>query len=135
VQPVKPPYKVVYYRTALNSQPVKEYIDSLASRQPEWQKVTNLIGRLREFGSTLVEPHSKQVRGKLYELRDLTYNHRILYQASGPKLFVLLHIIKKKQGRIPDNDISTAEARWKDLESRFQANPIVPPRPYGADAP
>jgi hypothetical protein len=61
-QQVKPPYKVVYYRTALNSQPVKEYIDSLASRQPEWQKVTNLIGRLREFGSTLVEPHSKQVR-------------------------------------------------------------------------
>ena len=80
--------------------------------------------------------HSSQVDGALRELRCHYGNRlfRVLYRRSS-NLFVLLHIFRKDTGKIPAGDVAIADARWKDFRERMDADPRVPPRAAGHDAP
>ncbi len=129
--------QAVYYRDRNGFQPVNEFIDALApERQEELDFKIGLLNRLRTTDPPLPFPHSSQVDGQLRELRchygrDL---YRIFYQRSG-SLFVLLHVIEKRTGALPEAEIELAKARFADFRERMDAKPRRPPRAAGHDAP
>ncbi len=47
----------------------------------------------------------------------------------------LCHIFVKRSSKIPASDIHIAHQRWADFKARMDANPRVPPRAAGSDAP
>lgn len=127
-------WPVVYYRAADGSEPVDAFIDGL---EPKVQVVLdNQIGRISLFGPHLPFPHSSQVEGELRALRCHYGNtlYRILYRRSD-NLFVLLHILEKRTGAIPEGDVRIAQERWADFKQRMNASPRRPPRAAGHDAP
>jgi phage-related protein len=95
----------------------------------------NQIERIALFGPGLPFPHSSQVEGELRELRCHYGNtlYRILYRRSD-NLFVLLHILEKRTGTIPDGDKQIARERWADFKRRMDESPRRPPRAAGHDA-
>lgn len=127
-------WPVVYYRDVNGTEPVDAFIDSL---EPRVQAVLdNQIERIAIFGPRLPFPHSSQVEGELRELRCHYGNtlFRILYRRSD-NLFVLLHILEKRTGTIPDADKKIARERWADFKRRMDETPRRPPRATGHDAP
>jgi phage-related protein len=129
--------QAVYYRDADGSEPVNEFIDRLDERM---QAVLDLqIDRLNDqppSAPPLPFPHSSQVRGPLRELRCHFGSelYRVLYRRSG-NLIVLLHMLRKDTGKLPEADIAIAEARWVAFKRRMDADRRVPPRAAGHDAP
>jgi phage-related protein len=127
-------WPVVYYRAADGSEPVNDKIDRLP---PKVQVVIdNQIERLGLFGPDLGFPYTSQIEGELRELRchfgaDL---YRILYRRS-KNLFVLLHLLAKHSGPVPEADIRIGRARWDDFVRRMNERPRRPPRAAGHDAP
>jgi phage-related protein len=130
--------QAVYYRAADGSEPVREF---LASLQPLAARVVveNQVDRLNlcdEDGPPLPFPHSSQVEGELRELRCHYGNrhYRVLYRRSR-NLFVLLHAFPKTKAAIPAAEIEIAKQRWDDFVERMAAQPRIPPRAGGHDAP
>ena len=127
-------WPVVYYRAADGSEPVDAFINGL---EPKVQVVLdNQIERIAVFGPQLPFPHSSQVEGELRDLRCHYGNtlYRILYRRSD-NLFVLLHILAKRTGQIPEADKNIARDRWADFKRRMDEQPRRPPRAAGRDAP
>ncbi len=127
-------WPVVYYRAVDGAEPVDAFIDAL---EPKVQVVLdNQIERIGIFGPRLPFPHSSQVEGELRELRCHYGNtlYRILYRRSD-NLFVLLHILEKRTGTIPEADKQFARERWADFKRRMAESPRRPPRAAGHDAP
>jgi len=127
-------WPVVYYRAADGSEPVDAFINGL---EPKVQVVLdNQIERIAVFGPQLPFPHSSQVEGELRDLRCHYGNtlYRILYRRSD-NLFVLLHILAKRTGQIPEADKNIAPDRWADFKRRMDEQPRRPPRAAGRDAP
>lgn len=129
--------QAVYYRDRRGRQPVLEFIDALPSKH--LAAVDLAIDRLNDLQPhepPLPFPASSQVDGELRELR-CHYGpvlYRVLYRRSR-NLFVLLHMMRKNSGKIPQADIETARARWDDFKARMDAQRRVPPRAMGQDAP
>jgi phage-related protein len=127
----------VYYRREDGSEPVDEFIDQLDERkQPTIDLQIDRLNDRPVSAPPLPFPHSSQVRSGLRELR-CHYGselYRVLYRRSG-NLFVLLHMLRKDTGRIPESDIEIAEARWADFKRRMDAPRRRPPRAAGHDAP
>jgi phage-related protein len=133
VKATKSAWPVVYYRAADGTEPVDAFIDAL---DPKVQVVLdNQIERLGIFGPHLPFPHSSQIEGELRELRCHYGNtlYRILYRRSR-NLFVLLHILEKRTGKIADADKKVARERWADFKRRMDETPRRPPRAAGHDA-
>ncbi len=132
-----PRTQAVYYRASDGSEPVNEFIDQLDARK---QAALDLqIDRLNDqppAAPPLPFPHSSQVRGPLRELRCHfgTELYRVLYRRSA-NLIVLLHMLRKDKGKLPEADIAIAEARWVDFKRRMDAERREPPRAAGRDAP
>ena len=127
-------WPVVYYRAADGTEPVDAFIDAL---EPKVQVVLdNQIERIALFGPHLPFPHSSQIGGELRELRCHYGNtlYRILYRRSA-NLFVLLHILEKRTGTIPEADKQIAHDRWTEFKRRMDESPRRPPRAAGHDAP
>lgn len=127
-------WPVVYYRAADGREPVNAFIDALP---PKVQVVLdNQIERIALFGPRLPFPHSSQVEGELRELRCHYGNtlYRILYRRSD-NLLVLLHILEKRTGAIPEADKQVARERWADFKRRMDETPRRPPRAAGHEAP
>lgn len=129
--------RAVYYRDPNGHEPVRDVIDTL---EAEAQAVLlNQIDRLNLLSDDLPHlpfPHSSQVDGELRELR-CHYgraHYRVLYRRSA-RLLILLHIFAKRSAKIPTSDIQTAHNRWEDFKARMNADPRVPPRAAGGDAP
>jgi phage-related protein len=79
---------------------------------------------------------SSQLRGQLRELR-CHYGpelYRVFYRRS-ENVVVLLHMIRKDTGQVPEADILVAERRWADFKPRMDAPRRRPPRAAGEDAP
>jgi phage-related protein len=76
-----------------------------------------LIDLLARYGVLLKEPYTKQIKGKLRELRivDKAGNARILYFTYTGKRFVLLHGFIKKTGKTPVTETDIAEKRMNDF--------------------
>jgi phage-related protein len=129
--------QAVYFRAEDGSEPVNDFIDKLDEGK---QAALDLqIDRLNDqlpSAPPLPFPHSSQVRGPLRELRCHYGSElfRVLYRRSG-NLIVLLHMLRKDTGRLPEADITTAEARWADFKRRMDAERRRPPRAAGHDAP
>lgn len=130
-------FKAVYYRDRDGREPVRNFVDGL---DDEAQAVIdNQIDRLNLLSDQMPHlpfPHSSQVDGELRELR-CHYGrnlYRVLYRRSG-RLVILLHIFVKRSSKIPASDIHIAHQRWADFKARMDANPRVPPRAAGSDAP
>jgi len=132
-----PRTQAVYYRAPDGSEPVDEFIDRLDERK---QPTLDLqIDRLNDRPTSAPPPpfpHSSQVRGPLRELR-CHYGselYRVLYRRS-ENLLVLLHMLRKDTGKLPEAEIAIAEQRWADFKQRMDAQPRRPPRAAGRDAP
>jgi len=127
----------VYYRRGDGSEPVGEFIDQLEERkQPTIDLQIDRLNDRPPSAPPLPFPHSSQIRGPLRELR-CHYGselYRILYRRSD-NLFVLLHMLRKDTGRIPEADIEIAEERWADFKARMDTPSRRPPRAAGHDAP
>ena len=127
----------MYYRRGDGSEPVGEFIDQLEERkQPTIDLQIDRLNDRPPSAPPLPFPHSSQIRGPLRELR-CHYGselYRILYRRSD-NLFVLLHMLRKDTGRIPEADIEIAEERWADFKARMDTPSRRPPRAAGHDAP
>jgi phage-related protein len=127
----------VYYRAADGSEPVNDFIDRLdVKRQVALDNQIERLNMLTKELPHLPYPHSSQIEGELRELRchfgrEL---YRILYRRSR-NLIVLLHIFRKDRGKIAQEDIDLAKARWRDFKARMDAGRRRPPRATGRDAP
>ena len=130
-------FQAVYYRAADGWEPVRDFIGDLdAKRRAE---LLNQLGRLNELSDTqphLPFPHSSQIVGELRELRCHVGSelYRVLYRRSAG-LIMLLHVFRKKTGKVPPAEIKIAQERWDDFKARMDAVPRRPPRPAGHDAP
>jgi phage-related protein len=51
------------------------------------------------------------------------------------RLLILLHILPKNTKQIPEAEKQIARDRWDDFKARMDADPRVPPRAAGQDAP
>lgn len=129
--------QAVYYRAPDGTEPVADFLDALPPRCQA--ALDNQIDRLNALGpdeALLPFPHSSQVEGELRELR-CHYGrelYRILHRRSD-NLFVLLHIIRKTTGAVPETDKQIARDRWNDFKRRMAALQRRPPRAAGHDAP
>ena len=129
--------QAVYYRAVDGSEPVNEFLDELDSEVAATLDLQiDRLNGLPAGAPPLPFPHTSQVDGPLRELR-CHYGsslYRVLYRRSG-NLFVLLHALRKGGQKLPASDIAIAQGRWDDFEQRMNADPRVPPRAAGHDAP
>lgn len=108
-----------YYKDDHGNELVREFLDSLSL--PAKAKAMRLIDTLAERGILLKEPFTRQVKGKIRELRvkDAQGNVRILYFTYTGRRFVLLHGFIKKTDKTPEREIETAEKRMNDYIKRY----------------
>lgn len=130
-------FQAVYYRDLDGYEPVRAFIDALDG--DEQAALHNQIDRLNLLSDEVPHlpfPHSSQVEGELRELRCHYGRHlyRVLYRRS-ERLIILLHIFAKRSAKIPERDVQVAHGRWDDFKARMDAEPRVPPRSAGRDAP
>jgi phage-related protein len=111
-------WTVDFYKDASGEEPVRVFMDSLSLAARA--KITRVIEKLAEHGVLLKEPFTRQVRGKIRELRvkDAQGNVRILYFTYTGRHFILLHGFIKKTDKTPEREIETAEKRMKDYIKR-----------------
>jgi phage-related protein len=132
-----PGTQAIYYRDRHGRQPVEEFIDGLPPRhQAAVDLAIDRLNGLLPNEPPLAFPATSQVDGELRELR-CHYGpvlYRVLYRRS-KNLFILLHMLRKKTGKLPASDIGIAHTRWEDFKARMEAQPRRPPRPAGGDAP
>jgi phage-related protein len=135
---VPPTTQAVYYRDSSGREPVNDFLDALTNPTAQ-ATLDNQIDRLNglpESAPPLPFPHTSQIDGPLRELRchHGSELYRMLYRRSG-NLFVLLHIFRKDSGKVPAGEVGVAAKRWEDFRARMDADPRVPPRAAGHDAP
>lgn len=111
-------WAVEYYRDVKGGQPVRDFIHSLPDQAQA--KVYRTIKLLKDYGVLLKEPYTKQIRGKIRELRiaDNKGAVRILYFTVTGRRLILLHGFIKKTDKIPEREIETAEKRMFDFLER-----------------
>jgi len=130
--------QAVYYRAPNGSEPVDEFIASLADarKQAALDNQIERLNMLRLNDPPLPFPWSSQLEGEFRELR-LHYGpelYRVIYRRSR-NLFVLLHMFRKDTGRVPEAELRIARERWEDFKARMDAERRRPPRAAGHDAP
>jgi len=111
-------WTVEYYRDSKGNEPVADFIDALPNETQA--KVFRIIDLLGEYGALLKEPYTRQVRGKIRELRlkDRQGAIRILYFTYTGRRFILLHGFIKKTEKTPLREIEIAEKRMSDFIQR-----------------
>jgi len=111
-------WTVEYYKDSRGREPVADFIESLPIEVQA--RVLRLIDLLADYGVLLKEPYTRQVRGKVRELRITAKSGevRVLYFGFADKRLVLLHGFVKKTRRTPASDIEIAERRLYDFVNR-----------------
>jgi phage-related protein len=109
---------VEYYRDAGGNEPAKDFINSLPANTQV--KILRIIRMLRDYGVLLKEPYTKQIKGKIRELRikDSQGDIRVLYFTYTGRRFILLHGFIKKSDKTPEREIEIAEKRMNDFIQR-----------------
>lgn len=109
---------VEHYRDNDGNEPTADFINSLPDKTKA--RVLRIIKLLKEYGVLLKEPYTKQIKGKIRELRikDAQGNIRVLYFTYTGQRFILLHGFVKKTDKTPSRDIEIAEKRMKDFIQR-----------------
>jgi phage-related protein len=130
--------QAIFYRDGNGSEPVDAFIEALPARAAA--KVDDYIEEHLSGQPAAAPPppfpFSSQIDGELRELRVrfAKSRFRILYQRS-ESLIVLVHAFEKNTGPVPVADIALAQRRMDDFKRRMDAQPRVPPRAAGRDAP
>ena len=114
-------YQVLYYTDKNGKNPVKDYLEKLASENSKdsrikASKIYACITHLEKFGPNAKEPHAKHLKNNIWELRPL--RNRILYAAWTNNRFVLLHIFMKDTQKTPRREIEQAERNLTDFVER-----------------
>lgn len=133
-----PATQAVYYRDKNGVEPVNAFIEALPDKRAA--KIDDYVEEYlngQAPGAPPPEfPITSHIDGELRELRVRFANtrYRVLYQRSS-NLIVLLHVIEKHTGTIPEADKALAQRRVADFIARMDAEPRIPPRAVGKDAP
>ncbi len=79
-----------------------------------------LIDLLARHHVPLKEPYTKQIRGKIRELRivDAVGKIRVFYFGYTGRRFILLHGFAKKEAKTPKREVDIAEKRMQDYLQR-----------------
>ena len=111
-------WSVEYYRDLQGREPVADFLESLPYETRA--KVFRTIDLLGRYGALLKEPYTKQIRGKIRELRirDNKGAIRVLYFTYTGRRFILLHGFIKKTDKTPERGIEMAEKRMADFINR-----------------
>ena len=105
-------------RTFAGRQPIREWLDELGSRSPaEYGAVLHHIDLLAEFGVLLGEPYSRQLSGRLRELRAGSW--RVSYFADPGRRFILLTSFRKRTRKTDRAQIRKAERLMQDWLDRM----------------
>jgi len=108
-----------YYETPAGRRPVQDYLDGLEAR--EALRVSDSLELLEDRGTALGAPHTRNLGGKLWELRVLgRVQHRVLYFAASGRRLVLLHAFTKKTPKTPPTELETARRRMADYLGRME---------------
>lgn len=114
------PWAILFYRDPSGREPVREWLEDLETRNPtEFGRVRHAIDLLEEFGVHLSEPYSKQLAGKLRELRPGPW--RITYFADPARRLILLTSFRKKGARTDPREVAKAERYMRDWIRRMEA--------------
>ena len=108
-------WQVRVFRSERGNEPVTEFLLSLTEN--DRVKAMQQIKLLTEFGVMLKEPYSRQVQGKIRELRasGKVGEIRILYFPYKDKTFILLNAFVKKAQKTPQKEIETAIKRMQNV--------------------
>ncbi len=115
-------WEIEFYRDKSGQEPLAEFLNGLPIKTRV--KVVRLIDLLSEHGVLLKEPYTRQIRGKIRELRikDSFGHIRVFYFTFTGRRFVLLHGFLKKTDKTPEREIDIAEKRMNDYLERFGGN-------------
>ncbi|MBU0952652.1 MAG: type II toxin-antitoxin system RelE/ParE family toxin [Elusimicrobia bacterium] len=103
---------IYYYKDDRGNNPVKEFIDKLPLK--EQAKIFAYIAELRNQGHNLHRPITGYLGNGIYELRPKS--NRIFYFFFLKDNAVLMHAIKKKTDKIPQEDLSLCIKRKQMVE-------------------
>ena len=96
-------------------------MEELARRRPaEYGAVRHRVDLLEEFGVFLEEPYTRQLSGKLRELRSGSW--RITYFADPERRLVLLTSFRKSGRRTDPSEIGRARGLMEDWLRRMEAD-------------
>ncbi len=116
-------WEVEFYKDSGGREPVAEFLDDLPPKTRA--KVVRLIELLAGQGVLLKEPYTRQIRGKIRELRikDHMGNIRLLYFTGTGRRFILLHGFLKKTDKTPAREIELADKRMYEYIERYGGKP------------
>ncbi len=112
-------WEIEFYKDKNAKEPFTEFLNDLPVKTRA--RVVKLIDLLAEYGVLLKEPYTRQIRGKIRELRvkDNLGHIRVLYFTFTGKRFILLHGFLKKTDKTPEREIELAEKRMTDFTARY----------------
>lgn len=111
-------WEIEFYKDNYGKEPLTEFLNDLPIKTRA--RVAKLINLLAEYGVLLKEPYTRQIKGKIRELRvkDNLGHIRVLYFTFTGRRFVLLHGFLKKTDKTPEREIELAEKRMMDFLER-----------------
>ncbi len=118
-------YKIYFYKDRNGKEPVKDYIQELASHKDKdnrikLTKIRDYLKMLSEYGTRVGMPYVKHLDGDIWELRPL--RDRILFAAWDGESFILLHQFMKQTQKTPSREIETAKRNLASYRERSKDN-------------
>ena len=103
-------WNIEYYNPKLENE-ILDLSDGLLARY------FHLTDLMVEFGSNLGMPHTKSIKGGLFELRVKSKEGiaRVFYCTKIGKRIVMLHVFIKKTQQIPKKELRIAVQRMKEV--------------------
>ena len=114
-------YEVRFYQDKDGNEPLKNYLEKLASKKDKdsrinLTKIRDYVKSLSVYGKALGEPYIKHLDGEIWELRPLR-NRILFFGFDGTKFVLLSHFIKKTQ-KTPPREIEKAKKLMRDYVER-----------------
>lgn len=114
-----PSWTVLFYADERGREPVQEWLEKLERTNPrDAGAVRRYVDLLEEFGVFLEQPYSRQLKGRVRELRPRDW--RVTYFADEQRRFVLLTSFRKQSQRTPRGEIERAEKLAEDWIRRTE---------------
>lgn len=118
-------YQIYFYKDKNWKEPVKDYIQELASNKDKnsrikLTKIRDYLKVLSEYGTRAGVPYVKHLDGDIWELRPL--RDRILFAAWDGKSFILLHQFMKQTQKTPSREIEAAKRNLASYRERSKDN-------------
>lgn len=114
-------FKVEFYETSAGFAPVRLFFEELARSDPgDHAAVLAGLAKLRNRQYHR-EPLAKAIGGGLFELRHVgKLNTRVLWFFVRGRRIIAVHGLRNKGQAVPARDITTARARMRDWQERFE---------------